>query len=167
MTVTCIAVACFFIALLVHLLAWRVRLPRRHIPTLGLIFLTTLVAELTLIATSSPFGMSLTPWQYVHIMLFYVAMALAYIDVYPGLEQRSPRMTIAILVERAAPEGITRDQIHRLFGDSPPIDVRMKAMVEDHMLVEDGSTCTLTPKGRLLGWFFSYGETLARLRRRT
>lgn len=167
MTVACLAVACFSIALLVHLLVWRVRLPRRHVPTLGFLFLVTLIAEIVLIAALAPFGLSLSGWQYAHIILFYTALSLAYIDIYPGLEQRSPRMTIALLVERAAPEGIGRDEIHRLFGDDPPVDMRMKAMVEDSMLVEDGGTCTLTPKGRLLGWFFSYGQDLARLQRRT
>jgi len=167
MVVAGLAAVFFVNALIVHAFWWRVRLPRRQIPTLGLLFIFTLLCEVAYTVVYTPFGTMLTAWHYVHIVLFYVALTLAYIDIYPGLERRSPRMSIALLVDRAEPNGLTREDLHRVFGAEPPLDIRIKALVDDRMLCEEDDRYCLTAKGRFFGWFFAYGQDLARLQRRT
>jgi len=163
MRTACISIFVFTLAFCVHLIVWRVRLPRRHVPALFMILIGMLPIGLVAYTTLVPGAGPLAWWEYSHIALFHVATSLAYIDVYPGLEKRSPRMTIATLVERAGSEGACQEQIQQILGAEAPVDTRLKAMIEEGMLTADDGAYSLTRKGRILGWFFWFGQEFARL----
>ena len=165
MRTACLAVGVFLLAFLIHLIVWRVRLPRRHVPALFVILFGMLPVGLLLCAAVASHTHPLAWWEYAHIALFHAAISLAYIDVYPGLEKRSPRMTIATIVARTGSEGADPSHIHALLGAEAPLETRLQAMIEDRMVNLEDHIYVLTRKGRILGWFFWFGQELARLKK--
>ena len=73
-----------------------------------MILLATLPAGLAavgLLPSLKTFFGPLGFWQCLHVAIFHVAMSLAYVVVYYGLEERSPSMTILAYVADAGQQG--------------------------------------------------------------
>lgn len=135
---------------IVHLLVWWAAIPRRQTRALLLLFATTPIALLAigLFARSHlPAWYPATSWEWLHVAVFHIAFALAYVVVYSALEERSPSMTLLSRVAQA-PAGCSRTQLETLLGKTSPVEVRLDAMVRDGMISSDQSTYRITAKGR-------------------
>lgn len=143
-------------AFVVHWLVWRIRVPRRQTAALLAIFFGALCVGIPM-AACAPLAAGFTlrgPWECLHVAIFHVAVALAYIVVYSALEERSPSMTVLSFINEAGCAGRTREEITRVLRTASPVEVRLDAAIRDKMLVETGGRCELTPKGR--AWAVSY-----------
>jgi hypothetical protein len=144
-----LATGVFATAFLVHLVWWRVALPRRQTAALLAVFFGVLVAWLA-VSHFMP-GRWCTAgdrWEAIHVAIVHTACALAYIVAYSALEHRSPSMTMLVAVADSRGQGCTPDELRGLLAGANPVEVRLDAMVHDGMIVRDGDGYRLAAKGR-------------------
>lgn len=149
MTLSCLAFALVAGAFLLHVIWWRVAMPRRQTAALLALFFATLVLGLVLVALAPP----LAPWrprgvwQLLQVVLFHTAATLAYVIAYSAIEERSPSMTVLLAIDGAEPRGLSAEDLLALLAGISPLESRLTAMLRDHMIVADGARYHLTPKG--------------------
>lgn len=144
-----LAAGIFAFAFFLHLIWWRIVLPRRQTAALLGIFFAVLVAWLA-ISHFMP-GLWFTAgdrWQAIHVAVFHTACTLAYIVAYSALEHRSPSMTLLVAVADAGDEGRSPEELRGLLVGVSPVEVRLDAMVHDGMITRDGDGYRLAAKGR-------------------
>jgi hypothetical protein len=153
MRVLAFSIILTFVSLAVHLLAWRIAIPRRQ--TRALLAIFALVP--CVVAATGAFAPTLlralgpvSPWEWLHVVLFYVAVTLAYIVVYSALEERSPSMTLLSHAAQAPATGCSRAELEIVLGRASPVEVRLAALVRDGLVDEHLGVCRLTRKGRRL-----------------
>jgi hypothetical protein len=149
------------IAFLIHIIMWRLALPKRQTAALLGIFFGTLAAWL--VASYFFAGTWFTAgtlWQAVHVTLFHAACTLAYAAAYSAIEHRSPSMALLTAVADSGAAGCTRDELLQALTDVHPVAVRLRAMEGDGMVVFRGGDYCLTRKGRAWACVFSFWQRL-------
>jgi hypothetical protein len=148
-------------ALLAHVVLWRLWLPRRQTFALLVIFILALLCGVSALWT--PTLAAFQPrggWEILQIVLFHVAFMLAYVVAYSALEERSPSMTILLRVSDSGPLGTSREELMKNLALLSPVEVRLKAMVRDGMLRQEGEMYRLTEKGNTWIAVFSWWRDL-------
>ena len=133
-----------------HLVLWRVRLPRLHTATLLVVFFGTLAAALTLAANSpalAGYGPS-GPWQYLLVATFHGSLSLAYIAFYSAIEEDSPSCQIVLSIDGAGAAGRSRAQLAVLLDNDRLVLSKIRSMLRDGMVAEEGGALKLTAFGR-------------------
>jgi len=154
-----------FVAFLIHWILWRVRIPRRQTAALLIIFLGTLpiglvaVVFLPALKGLGPLGL----WPCLHVVIFQVAMSLAYVVAYSAIEERSPSMTLVLHVADAGPKGRSREELMAVLKEALPVECRLDALVRDGMVVESQGLYRLTGKGRAWARLFSWWRRALRI----
>ncbi len=160
------AIGLIALAFLIHLVLWRIRIPRRQTKALLAIFLGTLPLGLAGVNLAAPL-LGLGPlgvWECLHVAVFHVAMSLAYIVAYSALENGSPSMAILTDIADARGQGRSRQELAVLFQGGPrPVETRLQAMLHDNMVVDEQGIYCLTAKGRLWARAFSAWRSLLNL----
>ena len=105
-------------AFCLHVLLWRIRIPRHQTRTLLLLFFGCLAVGLMglgMAASASPHAdwFPSSPAAFAQIALFHAAMTLAYVITYSGIEADSPSLVIVLLVAQAGTQGLSRDRHSR------------------------------------------------------
>jgi hypothetical protein len=144
-----LAVGVLAAAFLLHLVWWRIALPRRQTLMLLVVFFGVLVAWLA-VSHFLPgrWCTAADRWQAIHVAIVHTACALAYIVAYSALEHRSPSMTLLVAVADSRGAGCSPEELRRLLAGASPVEVRLAAMVHEGMIVQDGDGYRLAPKGR-------------------
>ena len=95
------------LAFLVHVVLWRVAVPKRQTRALLLIFvLIPTAAAAALVSGQLPIFAGLSTPQALRLMLFYVSCSLAYICTYSAVDMPSPTLTIISYIASAAPPAV-------------------------------------------------------------
>lgn len=150
----------FIIAFILHLLVWRIRLPKRQVKTLLLMFFITLAAACLALGNAAPsfeiFGASPPDnlWEYLHICLLFVSLTLAYMITYSALEADSPSLVMVMAISNAGPEGLDKKRFGEMMSDETLVIPRVKDLLLDQMAYMDGDRYRLTPKGALMARMF-------------
>ena len=150
---------------LLHLIVWRIRLPKAQTRTLLLLFLGALPLGLALNAalpTSWPLRIE-GFWQYVHVCFVHIAMSLAYIEFYTGIEGDSPSLTMLLFVEQAGDTGRSEEEMHQLIESDSIIGRRLRAMIDVGMVTCAGDIYRLTWSGRAWARLFHLARCIWRL----
>ncbi len=142
------------VALLLHLIIWKLNLPKRQMAGLAKIFslvfalwIAGIIACDAGLLNLGPIELSLT--QILHISLLYWASALFYTLAYSAIEADSPSLGIIMVIYNAGPEGVEREELARLFNMDKFLSSRMDSLVEDKMAELKAGTYSLLPKGRV------------------
>lgn len=147
-------------AFALHLLAWRVRLPERHTRVILAIFFGTLAVALLLlprIAARWPalgIPCPVPGASYVAIAGFVTAVTLAYMITYTVVEVDSPSLVMALAIHRAGPSGLPEAEFDRTMNDDLLVEPRIRDMVRDGLVREEGGLYRLTPKGDRMARLF-------------
>jgi len=147
------------LAFLLHLVVWKVRLPKRQTKIMLIIFFVTLVTGSAFLWTHpaySLFGIEAPGvWtEFLRIALLFTAFTLAYMITYSALEADSPSLVMVLSIARAGPEGLSKDVFFQQMTDDILIKPRVRDLLTDKMAYLDGDTYRLTPKGTLLAKIF-------------
>lgn len=122
----------------VHLVWWRIALPRRQRAVLLGIFL---LGGLVL----APFvGLLLLQWgleplsfvQWLNAGLALVAFALAYVVTYSALEADSPTLSLVRRIASSGSGGIREEELREFMTTRPFVGARLSALVEEGMVHE-------------------------------
>jgi len=140
-------------ALGLHILLWRISLPKRQTRALLLIFLAVLVVGLG----GAMMGLlpRLTLIEELHVAIFQVAAALAYACLYSAIEGDSPSVAIVRFTAAAGEQGRRRDAYKAIVNDDLLIGSRFRAMIRDGLVEERPDGYRLTAAGERLAAFFT------------
>jgi hypothetical protein len=145
------------LALVVHLVWWRFRVPRKQMPLLLVVFLGALplagILRALLPAIREVTPASLQEWVYVAVV--YIPVSLAYIATYSAVEEDSPSLRIVRYVADAGSAGRSRDDLSHILNDEVLLGSRLQAMVRDGLVLERDGTYALTDRGRALARAFT------------
>lgn len=152
---------------LVHLVIWKVRLPRRQVKTILLILFGGLAASLTALARL-PAGFSVAgiaaprgAAELLHVAVFVTSLILAYMITYTALEADSPSLVMTMRIQAAGSGGLSERDLETAFNDEIMVVPRIKDLLTDKMAFLSEGRYRLTPKGRILARIFiSYRAVL-------
>ena len=150
------------LAFFVHIVAWRVRLPKRSIRALLCIFAATpLVVVVPIYFAIEPAFTDAS--DAVRILLFYVSCALVYVVLYSAIESKSPSLAIVSYLASCGRAGCAEADFADHVTDDEGISTRIAAMTAAQMIVVSNGQCTLTPAGRRWAKLFELASAIFRL----
>ncbi len=140
------ALGLFGFAWLLHLLWWRLRLPRNHTGALLLLFAVVppLAALLWMLAGAPRlFGLADIPG----IALLYMGAVGCYLIAYTAIEETSPSLAVFAALQAAGGAGCSREDLSTVVTDSNFIKPRLDALRRDGILEASADGCVLSPRG--------------------
>ena len=156
----------FCLAFMVHLIVWKIRLPKRQVKTMLLLFFATLLSSL-IILWSAPASFKLLNlaapddiWEYLHICLLFISLTLAYMITCSALEADSPSLVMVMAINNAEPDGLDKMRFKELMSDETLVMPRINDILIDGMAYMDGDRYCLTPKGALMARIFIFYRKL-------
>jgi hypothetical protein len=141
------ALGLFGFAWLLHLLWWRLRLPRNHTGALLQVFaVTPFLAAGLWMAAGAPrlIGLADIP----AIALLYMGAVGCYLIAYTAIEETSPSLAVFAALQAAGKAGCSREELSTVVTDSNFIKPRLDALRRDGILQAAGDGCILSPRGK-------------------
>jgi hypothetical protein len=138
------SVGLFAIALIAHLLIWKLGLPRHHIKALLFVFATFLLVWLPL-----TFLFAIPVSSVLHIALFYGTMSLCYIITYSAIEADSPTLSLMRFVAERRREGRTAAEVSHFLAQRPFVKARLFALQNSGLIREENGRYFVAGKGSL------------------
>jgi len=151
------------LAFFVHIVAWRLRLPRRSIRALLCIFAATPLVIAPIYFAIEPSPAFIDGSGAVRILLFYVSCALVYVVLYSAIESKSPSLAIVSYVASCSSAGCAEADFADHVVDDEGVSTRIAAMQAAQMIVVGDGQCTLTPAGRRWAELFEFASHIFRL----
>jgi len=156
-----------FFSLLLHLIIWKIRLPKKQTNTLLMIFSSVLILG-TFFLFKFP---ELIKWsilssnnlfEIVQFIFLFLSATLVYIVSYPAIEVDSPTLLIIKAVFDAGPGGLDKSKLELMINDDLLIKPRIRDMLFDNMVYLDGRKYKLLLKGLILARIFSFYRNIIR-----
>jgi hypothetical protein len=148
----------FLACLFLHILIWRVRLPVRQIPLLGIIFivlpLTVVIIIYLFLGFSNVTGFrSLSRTDLLAVFLLHFSLAGVYIFSYPAAQAISPSLKMLLYI-RSSRGGSTLEELLSGFDERELFEERIRDLIGESLVAEgpDGIELTFSGK-RLVGVF--------------
>lgn len=152
--------ALLILSFFIHLVLWKVRLPKRQTKTILQIFFAVLIIGILVLCNlpDSPVFMGITPpvsfAEYIQISLFFISLTLAYMITYSALEADSPSLVIVTTIANAGPNGLDKKYFDELMNDDILVKPRIRDLLLNKMAEMEGDKYVLTPKGVLFARIF-------------
>jgi hypothetical protein len=143
MTVFCTSWVLFFCALVVHLIVWKIRLPKFHTCTLLMLF--ALVFVLGCVGLVLFWQISLA--QFAHVALYYTALSLSYVITYSAFEGDSPTLSLIRHLDKDGAQGLSTEHVEEFLAARPFIRARVAALVHDGFVRDEGGRYFPAGKG--------------------
>jgi hypothetical protein len=124
----------------VHLVWWRIALPRRQRAVLLGLFLIgglALAPVVALLLELLGFG-ALSFVQWLNVGLAVVAFSLAYVVTYSALEADSPTLSLVRHIASAGANGVREEELCEFMASRPFVGARLSALVDEGMVRERG-----------------------------
>ncbi len=141
----------------VHVCVWKIRLPRNHSKALMFIFLSVLAIGIlgAFVWGRTWIGMA-DFGEYFQIIAAYVAVMLAYVVTYSGIEVDSPSLVMVLDVDRAGPEGLAQECFIRDMNNERLVLPRINDLLKGGLAELDNGLYRLTPKGKAVARLFCF-----------
>jgi hypothetical protein len=122
----------------VHLVWWRVALPRRQRAVLLVLFLGGGIVLAPLVAwLVGSLGFAPLSWvEWLNVALAVVAFALAYVVTYSALEADSPTLSLVRHIAAAGRRGLAEAELGEFMASRPFVGARLTALVDEGMVYE-------------------------------
>ena len=150
-------------ATIVHVAAWRVRLPANHTRGLLVVFALAPAVGIALTGLLRPAWLPADPAAWLRLGLLYVPCALAYIVCYSAIEHESATLALAVRLADAGERGATRESLQQSFAHEDMQGRRLSSMVASGLVRRYTGGYALTVKGRILARMFRLAERVAGL----
>ena len=136
----------YLVAIAVHVVWWKVRLPRHHTGALIVVFaLTPVVAAAGWLVVLSPPALA---WgDLPGMVLLYLSASGCYLITYAGVEETSPSLVIIRALERSMGRGCTREELETLITEDRFVRPRLEALKRDGFIENAGSGYRLSRRG--------------------
>jgi hypothetical protein len=144
------------IAFFLHLLIWKIRLPKKQTKALLLIFFVTLSIGCVFIFYLPGMIAFDSFWQYLHMSIFFVSFTLSYVITYSALEADSPSLVIVDLIHSAGINGLPDDELKSRLTDDVLVHPRIRDLYRDELIFNKYGKIFLTAKGKRLVRIFIF-----------
>jgi hypothetical protein len=138
-------------AFVVHLLIWRLHKPRSALKALLVVFAGVGAAGLAALyfgdSAIGSIGLARLsgPAAYLHVLIAYSSMALAYTICYTLIEWDSPTLTIVTMIGRTGKDGLEEAQILKFADDFPFVQSRIESLIAGGVLVKKDGRYLASP----------------------
>jgi hypothetical protein len=155
MSVLFYGVSLIILTFFIHLLLWKIRLPRHQTKALLEIFIGTLIAGIFVLWKFSCYielfiiSPPETIYEYFQLSLFFISLALGYIITYSAIEADSPSLVMVMTIADAGSKGLDKNVFEQKMNDDILVIPRIEDLIRDKMIYPDGDAYKLTPKGIL------------------
>lgn len=137
------ALLLFSIAFLIHLFIWQWYLPKNHTKGLFIIFSGVWFAGFLIYYHLHILGL----FENLQLALLFISMMLVYLTTYSGVEVESPSLRIVLEIDKAGPQGLSREDLDKFFTEETLIGLRIKDLLKDGMVHLADFKYKITPKG--------------------
>ncbi|MBW1859182.1 MAG: hypothetical protein JRI70_03680 [Deltaproteobacteria bacterium] len=152
----------FGLGLVVHVVIWRVHLPKRQAKVIFLLFAGFLFCG-SYILWKYRHGLSILGFhppsdlaQYLQFWIYYVSLTLAYMITYSAIEADSPSLIIIMRIHEAGSSGLAKESLEGVMNDRILIEPRLKDLLVDKMADFQEGKYRLTKKGVLIARLFTF-----------
>jgi len=133
----------FALAFLVHILVWKIHLPKGNQTVVLLsIFLGVFIIAMFIFP---PQRLS----DYIQLFFLYLSLMLAYIVTYSAIEVDSPSLTIVLNIDKTGC-GLSLEELNKQLTDNFLVIPRIKDLLNDKMICLKDDKYRLTRKGAFL-----------------
>lgn len=156
----------FSLAFIIHVVFWKIYLPKRQTKVLLQIFFGILSAGILSLISISFFVSevdNIVPQkipEYLHICLIFISLTLSYMITYSALEADSPTLVMVMTIEKSGDRGLDKEEFDRILNDDLLIKPRIRDLITDKMAYLDGEKYKLTSKGILFALIFIFYRRL-------
>ncbi|MBU0548645.1 MAG: hypothetical protein KKH57_07850 [Candidatus Omnitrophica bacterium] len=165
MSILVYGILLFIIAILMHLVIWRLCLPKKQVHALLMIF--SFAAVLGLFAVLKYPGIikwNIYPianiFEIFQLLILYIMLCISYILSYPAIEADSPTLIIINAVFEAGAAGLEQAHLERIADNKLLILPRIRDMVFDRMVYIKDDRYKLLPKGLIMAKLFLFYRNL-------
>lgn len=136
----------FLIALFVHLLIWKLAMPKKNRPVVlvNIFFWVLVLAVLTMKDFS----------QCLDYIVLYCSLAVAYVLSYPAMEADSPSLAIINIIAKASKAGLAKAELYKIMTDETLVVARINDLLGDGLIFIESKQYFLTSKGLFLARVF-------------
>lgn len=149
MSSICLALVTLIVAFALHLLVWRIGLPKSQLSALVVVFfLTWCIAAAAVYVSwrSLLFGWESPAFvEFLYFSLIYWSAAFCYVITYSAMEGDSPTLSLTRHLHRRGAEGVSHEEIEEFFRQRPFVGARVKALVTDSIFIEEEGGYRLSP----------------------
>lgn len=161
MSVLVYGVLLIIAALLIHLIVWRLHLPKKQTNALLMIFSLVIVSGILVILRYPclikwSIYSSKNIFEIFQLFLLYTAISVSYILSYPAIEADSPTLIIIRAVFETGAAGLDKSSLERIADNDLLILPRIKDMVFDRMVYIKDGKYRLMPKGLIMARLFLF-----------
>ena len=155
------------IALLLHLITWRIYLPKKQTGTLLLIFgLVLFLGLFCLFKFPGLIKWNILPsknlFEITQFFLLFISAAVSYILSYPAIEVDSPTLVIIKAVSGAGSQGLDKNELEQMMNNDLLVIPRIRDILSDNMIYLDGKKYRLLLKGLIMARIFSFYRSIIR-----
>lgn len=169
MSVLAYTIILFTVAFFIHLIIWKICLPRNQTRALVLIFSAILIFGILLLKISldqvNAFDLVIfkTIYGYLQLCLLFVSLTLAYIVTYSGLEVDSPSLVMVMKIAQAGPHGLNKNILEANMNDDLLVLPRLRDLLSARMVYLDRGKYKLKGAGLLVARIFVVYRKLLKL----
>ncbi len=166
MSVLVYGICIFLFAFFLHLVIWKIRVPKKNQTIVLLeIFFTVLVLSIFMakaFSQSNFFGVAWpqTLYEYLAFVLLYASLTFGYIASYSAIEVDSPSLTMVLSIAKETKNGLDKEKFYSSLTDELLVIPRLKDLVSDKMVFVEKDKYQLTAKGNFLVNIFIRWRTL-------
>jgi hypothetical protein len=145
-------------AFAVHLVIWKIRVPKNQ--TVSLLVISATIFCVWLV---SPAARGAVIPDLLRIALCYLSVSLSYISIYSVIEMDSPTLSLMCYLVEGGREGIEVREAARFLGRRPFFQARMAALIASGLIEVRGDNYVVAGKGSIafrviLGFRKIYGS---------
>jgi len=162
----------FGVSFALHLLVWKIHVPKRQTKALLFIMFGTLIIGFVILGflpSDTAFAAIRIPqnWpDFLHMILYVTSLILAYMITYSAIEADSPSLTLVLKISQAGEKGLGPDEIAQAFNDELLIKPRLNDLITDKMVYMSGNGYRLTGKGIFLAKLFAFHRRILLLQKK-
>lgn len=140
----------FVVALALHLVWWRLKVPRQQLAALLGLFLLTAACGFTTICAGDFFTGELPLPRLLLAILLFGSFGVVYLILFTAVEADSPTLTLLELIAETGSRGIHSNELVRAMERHSYVQLRIDQMIADGMVVETPPGLRLAAQGQWL-----------------
>lgn len=147
--------AFFLTAFLIHLVIWKIKVPKKQTLSLIIIFFSILIFYSVILYSKINF------FEYINILIFFISLIFAYLLTYTALEADSPSLLIIMEIVNAGSMGLPKEKFEKSMNDDLLVKPRIQDLVRDHFVSIENGKYKLTRSGKVfVSIFIAYRKLL-------
>ena len=152
----------FIGALVIHIIVWKIRVPKNTLPVFAVIFGGVYVAVLSLYPVDSLWAHldEVGYWSFL-----YALLGLCYVLTYNGIVYDSPALTLVLLLAEAGDEGLSTETLRAEFSARPFIESRLDQLYRDGLVLEEDGVLHLAGSFQRMLILYDWIRLLFRLKK--